>query len=119
MLDTAERIRHVPVFGRSGRRTRAALHVAAVRRSTRHAGPNRRASDSTAGGCDVTSTAAADLVTEDAADHGAGDGARNVRLAGATGLLALDPAPLLGRPDHRVHVIDRYFEQSLTGPLAP
>ena len=82
------------------------LHVLAADygTATTHVGPERTARNRATRRCDVASASAADLMAENATDHGAGDRATDIGPA-AIGydILPLDPAPLLGRSDDRMN----------------
>src|SRR5690348_3246285 len=112
VLDTAIVVRHVPVIGRVvARNVGAPLDVAAVPSaadtrtdcSTGHRTTRRR---------DVAAVAATDLMAEDAADHRAGNRARDVGVTDE--VASLHPAALLGRTDHCTHRRHRRLEQALT-----
>jgi len=65
-----------------------------------HRGPRDSATDRS----EILTATATDLVTENAADYGAGDGPGDICFASLLNdLFALDPASLLGRSDHRTH----------------
>ena len=65
-------------------------------------GTHRGSRDSAAGSGDILTASATDLVTENAANDGAGNRPRNVDPASLLNdLLALDPASLLGCSDYR------------------
>ena len=67
-------------------------------------GAHRAPRDSAADSGDILTASATDLVTENAADDGAGNRPGNVDVASfLNDLFALDPASLLGWSDHRAH----------------
>src|SRR6185437_16470132 len=68
---------------------------------------DRPAGNGTAYRRDIATASTADLMAEDAADHGARYGARHVRVTPE--LAPFDPATLLGRPDDGVHRRNRHF----------
>ena len=72
--------------------------------STTDVGAHRAPCDSATDSGDIVTASATDLVTENAANYGADDRARNVELASILrDLFLLDPASLLGCSDHRMH----------------
>ena len=118
MFDAAERIADVPVIGaRLSFDDSAALDILTV-----DLGPaatdvraDRRACHGAAGGCNVATASASDLMAEHAANDGTRDRTRNVgRVASFfDDLLALDPAALFRRTDHRTHRRHGNFVESL------
>src|SRR5579862_8026730 len=114
VLDAAEDVAHVPIFGRAAGGGFAALHVAGFHVAVASGvGANGAAGDGTADGRCVIAAASADLVAENAADQGAGDRAADVRAVTLDDLLALDPAALVRRADHGVHGSNRHVEHAL------
>src|SRR6185369_320993 len=118
MLQPAENIGHIPVRGRGAGDVLAALHVAIDRAAGAAAalvGADRRAGHRAADrGC-IPAGAAPDLVAQDAADQAADNRAADVRVTLRLGdLLALDPAALARRTDHRMHGGHWRLENALT-----
>src|SRR4029078_775590 len=102
--EPAKPVSDIPI-GRTGIAldARAALHVLAVdlRASAADVRADRRSRTRATDRRDVLPSSAADLVAEHAADHCAGDGARNVRRIASLfdDLLPLASAATLGRID--------------------
>src|SRR4029434_19606 len=118
MFDAAELIRHVPIVGSGvARYVFAPLHVAVVGRACPavHVRTDCGAGDRTADGRDVAPASAPDLMAENAADDAADDRARDAGAAVLNHLLALDPATLFGRADHRAHRGNRHVVEPLVG----
>ena len=127
MLLPAEVVRHVPEFQLS--RTRNAvtafdvphghlLSVATAPDLAAHHGSH----DRTAGGGNILTAPAAELVPQNSADDGADDRSANIAPASRLDdLFALDPATLLGRTDHGMDGSDvrlvKPFVATATDPL--
>src|SRR2546430_675607 len=119
VLDAPEVVGNVPVIrAGSARDILAAPNVPVVCRlaATAHVRAYRGSGNSSASGGDVPAASAADLVPENPADDPADDCPRNI---GATAifddLLALDPAALLRRSDHRAHRSHRRLIEPFAG----
>src|ERR1700687_3920894 len=114
----AEVVGDIPVVGSGlAGRAGATLHVlelcllfAAAADLRAHPGPR----DGATGGREILTVSATDLVTENAADHGAGNGCGNVGAASIlSDLLVLHPAALLRWSHHRAHRSDVLLVQLL------
>jgi len=107
MFLAAEVVADIPIGRRLALHAGAFLHVAGLRRllaadaEASDVGTQRSPRSGAADGGDVLAGAAAELVTENAAQHRADDRAGNADAALRLGnLLLLHPAALLGRADH-------------------
>jgi len=114
MQNAAEMIGDLPIFrARLRLDGRAALNILAVhlRSAATDVCTDCRPRHSAAGSGDIPAASAADLVSEHAADHCAGNRARYIGRIAAIfyDLLALDPAALLGCADHCADRRDRHF----------
>jgi hypothetical protein len=109
MLLAAEGVGDIPVIGPGlAGHVLATLDVLGLHRLpaavATDVGADRAPCDSATESGDILTASTADLVTENAANYGADNRARNVELASfLRDLFLLDPASLLGWSDHRAH----------------
>ena len=112
---SAERVRHIPVIRwRVARNARAPLDVLAIDFAVAtDVRADRATGDCAARRGDISAASAADLVTENPADHCACDRAANVRRAAPFDFLTLDPTTLFGGADNCTHCCYRHFDDPL------
>src|SRR5450631_573437 len=117
MLDTLERIRHVPVVRCAliGD-IRTALNVLTIPVATAACiGTDSPASNDAANSSGVSATAPTDLMPQNTPNNGTGNGSADI--GPVVEAIALDPATLLGRTDHRMHPGDGRLIQPLARTL--
>src|SRR5450755_68962 len=117
MLDTLERIRHVPIVRCALiRNIRAALNVLTIPVAAAACiGSDSSARNYAANGSGVSATAPTDLMAQNTPNNGTGD--RSADIGTIVEAIALDPATLLGRTDDCVHPGDGRLIQALARTL--